>query len=178
MRCRLQIGLQIFLVDYIVHVHHAYLKKTAPALQQLVEAFSKGHATKYPYLATVYEAFKKLVVAATEQLHYQETVIFPYIKQVHYADKEKESYGPLFVRTLHKPLAETAAKTTQQTLTLLTKLRDATQHYAIPAAACTNHQVIYHKLKEFNADLVQHKYLENTILFPKAAQLEVELMQL
>jgi len=31
------------------------------------------------------------------------------------------------------------------------------------------------KLKELDADLVQHIYLENEILFPKAIQVEKEL---
>jgi len=57
-------------------------------------------------------------------------------------------------------------------------LRQQTADYNFIPEACINHQVIYHKLKEFDADLVQHMHLENNILFPKAIQMEAELLLL
>lgn len=167
-----------FLIEYIVYVHHAYIKKTAPALQESLALFVEGHKQKYPYLVPVYGLFKKLAAAVTEQLQHEEEVIFPYLKQVHNALKRKESYGPLFVRTMRKSVAETTDKAQQQMLLLLTNLRDATHHYKFPEAACTTHQVLYHKLQEFDANLVLHKHLENNILFPKVAHMEKELLQL
>ena len=166
-----------FLVEYIVNIHHTYIKTTGPRLLQAFEAFAKGHEKKYPYLQEVYGLFKKLLAAATGQLQYEEDVLFPYIKQVNNALKRKESYGALFVRTMHKSMLETTASAQQQTLLLLTSLRDVTNHYQFPEKACTNHQVIYHKLQEFDNDLVQHKHLESNILFPKLVQMESELLQ-
>ena len=166
-----------FLVEYVVNIHHMYIKTTGSKLQQTFESFARGHEKKYPYLQEVYGIFKKLLETATGQLQYEEEVLFPYIKQVNNALKRKESYGPLFVRTMHKSMLETTSRAQQQTLLLLTSLRDATKHYQFPEEACTNHQVIYHKLQEFDADLVQHKHLENNILFPKLVQMESELLQ-
>ncbi len=57
------------------------------------------------------------------------------------------------------------------------QLREVTNDYQFAVHACTNHQVIYHKLKEFDVDLVQHKHLENNILFPKVMTMEKELLQ-
>jgi regulator of cell morphogenesis and NO signaling len=167
-----------FLVEYIVHVHHAYIKKVAPKLQEGMASYVEGHKKKYPYLVQVQELHEKLAAAATEQLQHEEEVIFPYVKQISNALKRKESYGPLFVRTMRKSVDETTGKAQQQLLHLLTSLREATHNYQFPDAACTNHQVLYHKLKEFDADLVQHKHLENNVLFPKVAQMEKELLQL
>jgi regulator of cell morphogenesis and NO signaling len=167
-----------FLADYIVHVHHAYIKKVVPRLQESIASFVGGHRKKYPYLVQVQELFEKLTATADEQLQHEEEVIFPYFKQLHNAVKRKESYGPLFVRTMRKSVAETAGKAQQQMLHLLTRLREATNNYQYSEAACTAHQVLYHKLKEFDADLVQHKHLENNVLFPKVEQMELELLQL
>src|SRR5437763_1163996 len=83
------------------------------------------------------------------------------VEQVTNAFKRKESYGPLFVRTMHKSLGETTNKMHHETASLLTQLREATQHYQFPTDACTNHQVFYHKLKAFDVDLVQHTHLEH-----------------
>ena len=48
--------------------------------------------------------------------------------------------------------------------------------YTPPANACISHKVSFLKLKELDHELVQHLFLENEILFPKALQMEKELM--
>ncbi|HUQ97391.1 MAG TPA: hypothetical protein VM010_06975, partial [Chitinophagaceae bacterium] len=163
---------------YIIHVHHAYLKSSMPALQLAIETFAAGHEKQYPYISRVYEAFKKLATVLNEQMLLEEVLLFPYIRQVSQAAKRTESYGPLFVRTLQKPIGATTEKWQAQTVLLLVDLRTAANQYAFPEKACTNHQVIYHKLAHFDADLVRHKYLEHNFLYPNAAQLELELLQL
>jgi regulator of cell morphogenesis and NO signaling len=167
-----------FLVEYIVYVHHAYIKKVTPRLLESLISYVEGHKKKYPDLVHVQALFEKLAAAATEQLQHEEEVIFPYLKQISNALKRKETYGPLFVRTMRKSVVETTGKAQQQLLHLLTGLREATHNYQFPDSACTNYQVLYHKFKEYDADLVQHKHLENNILFPKVAQMEKELLQL
>jgi regulator of cell morphogenesis and NO signaling len=167
-----------FLTDYIVHVHHAYIKTAAPRLLLSIETFAKSHQKKHPYITGIHEHLKKLVAALEEQMQQEETVLFPYFKQVCNAWKRRESYGPLFVRTLHKSLGETTGRTQQQTAALVTSLRQAARQYQPPEAACTAHQVLCHKLKEFDTDLVQHKHLEHNLLYPKVVQLEQELLQL
>src|SRR5438309_11497064 len=165
-----------FLADYIVHVHHAYIKTETPKLEESFASFVQGHQKKYPHLTSVYELFKKLAALLHKQVQYEEEVIFPYVKQVDNAFKRKESYGPLFVRTMHKSLGETTNKMHHETASLLTQLREATQHYQFPTDACTKHQVFYYKLKAFDADLVQHTHLEYNILFSKAMEMEQELL--
>jgi len=167
-----------FLADYIVHVHHAYIKNTAPKLEQAIESFAAGHQKKYPYLLQVHGHFKKLAATLNEHMQQEEDSLFPYVKQVSNALKRKESYGPLFVRTLHKSLPKTNGDAAQKTGVLLTALRNATARYTFFEDVCTNHQVMYRKLAEFDADLVQHQHLENNILFPKVVQLETQLLQL
>lgn len=167
-----------FLVDYIVHVHHGYVKIAGPKLNQLLTQFVEGHKTKYPYLVDVQYSFDRLLTDLTEHLAKEEQVIFPYIKQVNNSFIHQASYGALFVRTLQKSLTHVIEVEHQNIANLLTALRSATNNYTFNEKACTNHQVIYHKLKEFDADIMQHKHLENNILFPKAMQMEKELLQL
>lgn len=166
-----------FLVDYIVHVHHAYLKTALPALQQALTSFVPGHLKKYPYLNKVEAAFQTLANELLAQMKAEEESLFPYIKQISHAYEKKEAYGALFVRTLRKPLAETVSKEQARTAALLEELREQTNRYRFTADACTNHQVIYHKLKELDDDLMQHKHLENNLLVPKALEMETSLLQ-
>lgn len=167
-----------FLIDYIVYVHHDYVQTALPALKQLLQAFVNGHAEKYPYLLQVRETFLDLALELEEHIEEEEESIFPYVRQISNTYRHKEIYGSLFVRTMRKPLADVVTKGHSRIRVLLHQLRTQTSNYTFGAGACANHQVIYHKLKEFDASLVQHKHLENNILFPKALEMEKTLLQL
>ena len=167
-----------FLTDYIVHVHHNYIKTTIQSLLPLTESFVNGHLKKYPYLAEVRDIFKELCNELDDHTRNEEESIFPYVKQVSSTYNQKEVYGSLFVRTMSKPLNEVISREHGRIASLLQQLRETTNNYVFSPDACANHQVIYKKLKEFDADLVQHKHLENNILFPKVLAMEKSLLQL
>src|ERR1051326_3869224 len=57
-----------FLIDYIIYVHHDYVKNTLPALTQHITSFVGGHAEKYPYLLEVKETFINLSTELQEQI--------------------------------------------------------------------------------------------------------------
>jgi regulator of cell morphogenesis and NO signaling len=167
-----------FLTDYIIHVHHGYVKRVLPGLKQFITNYVPGHLKKFPHLAGVQEGFQNLVTELEEHMEGEEESIFPYIKQIIGTWSRQEVYGHLFVRTMSRPLAEVIKKEHGRIAFQLKQLRQATNDYSFAPDACTNYQVLYNKLKEFDADLVQHKHLENNILFPKAIEMEKSLLQL
>jgi regulator of cell morphogenesis and NO signaling len=59
----------------------------------------------------------------------------------------------------------------------LQDLRNITGNYALPEDACASYGLLYKLLDEFEDDLHVHVHLENNILFPKAIELEKELVQ-
>lgn len=166
----------VFLVDYITYVHHGYVKQVVPVLSQHITSFVAGHRNKYPYLAAVEETFTNLADELLEHTGKEEESIFPYVRQIANTYDRKEVYGSLFVRTMRQPLYDVINREHNRISNLLLSLREQTGQYHFTEDACTNHQVIYHKLKEFDADLVQHKHLENNILFPKALEMEKSLL--
>jgi regulator of cell morphogenesis and NO signaling len=165
-----------FLVDYIINVHHAYLEATIPALKSAILSFIEGHKKKFPELDKMLIAFTELTNILVLQNKHEEEITFPYIKQLDSTHRRKEVYGNLFVRTLRKPLSN-FEKENNTIRKLLEELQILANEYQFPPNACTNHQVIFHRLKEFHGDLVQHKHLENNILYPKAIALEKELLE-
>lgn len=167
-----------FLVDYLVYVHHGYVRQTLPALQETLSTYVAGHLKKYPYLFDVERAFRDLATELLEKMRFEEESIFPYARQVSHTFERQEVYGPLFVRTLRKPLDEVVRTGHNRLVALQVSLRTLTNHYVFAADVCTNHRVIYHKLKEFDDDLTQHNHLENEILFPKVLEMEKSLLQL
>jgi regulator of cell morphogenesis and NO signaling len=166
-----------FLIDYILNIHHAYIKKVSAPLLTLIINFSQGHREKYPHMLSIAETFEGLHFELEEQTGKEELRLFPYLRQIYSTHKKKESYGGLFVRTLGKTLLSHTDSEQKRLAIYLKQLRELTNDYSFLSSACTNHQVIYNKLKEFDADLVQHKHLENNILFPKVVQMELELLQ-
>ena len=166
-----------FLVDYILNIHHAYLHNALPALELSLVEFITGHQRKHIELYSIQQIFMELSEILQTHNKHEEEIIFPYIKQIEAAHRRKESYGNLFVRTLRKPL-KNIEKEHDEIAMLLKKLKSCSNNYNFPVNACTNHQVLYHKFREFHDDLVQHIHLENNILFPRAIQIENELLRL
>jgi len=167
-----------FLTDYIIHVHHSYLKKAIHNLLPLMESFVNGHQKKYPYLVEVKNIFSDLCAVLETHTNNEEESIFPYVKQISNTYNRKEVYGSLFVRTMSKPISDVIQQEHDRIASLVQQLREKTNYYSFTAEACANHQVIYRKLKEFDADLVQHKHLENNFLFPKALEMEKSLLSI
>ena len=166
-----------FLIDYIVNVHHAYLKSTLPVLETALLLFVESHQKKYTEVSGVLRTFHELSEVLEVHTRQEEEVIFPYIKQLESIFRKKESYGNIFVRTLRKPLGN-MEKDNIIIGELLQEMQAATSNFKPPANACTNHIVIFRKLREFRDDLVQHKHLENNILYPRVLEMELQMLQL
>src|SRR5688572_6175424 len=93
-----------FMMDYIINVHHSYLRHTLPSITELMAAFVKSHRNKYPYLDTVQESFLELSSFLLEQIEEEEQKVFPYIRHMSHTFKHNETYGRLFVKNWSKPL--------------------------------------------------------------------------
>ncbi len=165
-----------FLVDYIINVHHSYLVINFPEITDVLKRFSEGHQTKYPYLGELMDSLNSLYGELLPHLAREEKVIFPYIRQIAHAQQRGEPYAGLLVKTLRKPIASMINEEHGFEEKYLCRFRELTNNYTAPHNACITHKVALSKLKELDTDLVQHIYLENEILFPKAIQIEKELL--
>lgn len=166
-----------FLTDYIIHVHHGFLRVKIPQIREELEHFVTGHRKQLPYLDEVQQLFEKLARHIIPHLQQEEEIIFPYIRQIAHAYTGQEPYARLLVRTLRKPVEDVMNHEHNILGRILHSLRELTHNYQIPAEVCASHQVVFHKLHELDADLVQHIYLENNVLFPRAIAMEKELLQ-
>jgi regulator of cell morphogenesis and NO signaling len=166
-----------FLVDYIQKLHHSYLKQTLPELSQRIEYFAKGHEKKYPTILDVQSTFAEIARMLNKHVEYQENTIFPYVRQINNALKNAADYGSLLVRTLRKPVNQTFFHEHEHLRKLVHELRKYTNNYSAPDNSCLSHKVIMQKLQEVDNDLVQHIFLENSVLLPKVANIEKELLQ-
>ncbi len=166
-----------FLIDYVVNVHHQYLKKTIPETTEMLNSFVEKHHTKYKYLPELLEKFGKAAKRLQISMEKEESIIFPYIRQISHAHENKESYAALLVKTLRKSFGDMIQKEEENISDIITGIRNITDHYTPPDNACVSHVVNFSMLKELDNDITQHVFLEESILFPKAIQIEQELLQ-
>jgi regulator of cell morphogenesis and NO signaling len=166
-----------FLTDYIVNIHHEYLRQALPAVATQLNKFVQEHSRKFPHLAEVETHFDKLHTTMIPHLLQEEEIIFPYIKQIAHAYESRESYASLLVRTLRKPIEDIMHHEHTLLEKILYHFRTLTNSYTPPEACCTSHRLSFSLLRELDDDLVQHMYLENEILFPRAVSMEKELLQ-
>jgi len=165
-----------FLIDYIINVHHSYLKKTLPGMQVMLEEFAIEHVKKYPFLEELEQQFKGLQKKLLQALEEEEKETFPYIQQLINAYKNKDSYGALYLRTLRKPVEDAMFKGHVVISDIITSIRHLTNQYNTPENVCTSHKVVLARLKELDMDIMQHLFLEKSILFPRAIAMEKEIL--
>lgn len=165
-----------FLADYILNIHHSYLRKALPETSDYVDRFLAGHRKKYPELDELEKIMKKMMKEIPPHMKKEEEIIFPYIKQIYHAWQHKESYASLLIRTLRKPVEEVMQGEHEAVGKQLHRIREITNHYTLPEKPCVTHRVTFLKLQELDNNLVQHIHLENNILFPKAIAMEKELL--
>lgn len=166
-----------FLTDYIVHVHHAYLRKSLPIIEDQLKKFVAEHLKKYPQLSDLESNFSYLKAMMIPHLRQEEEIIFPYIKQISHAYESKETYASLLVRTLRKPVEAMMNHEHESLEKLIYQFRKLTNNYTAPESACTSHRLTFSYLQELDQDMVQHLFLENELLFPKAIAMEKELLK-
>lgn len=164
-----------FLLQYLSNLHHAYIRRITDTLVPQFNAYVAGHKNKYPYLEAVADLFQELTDELLKGVREEEEKLFPYLLQLHNTYQRKEVYGSLFVRTLGGSMTLSFSNNQKRISALLEQLRKLTGNYTFSSDVCTNHRVYYVKLKEFDDDLVQHMFLENNILLPKAAEIEKAL---
>lgn len=166
-----------FLTDYIVNVHHQYLRVALPEAKDYLLSFIEGHLKKFPYLTDLLKVFNDLIKEMFPHLQQEESIIFPYIRQIAHAYHSNESYAGLLVRTLRKPVENVMHHEHETVNNILQEMRQITDYYTLPEEACVSHKVTFLKLLEIDNDLVQHMHLENDILFPRAIAMEKDLLE-
>lgn len=165
-----------FLMDYIIHVHHQYLVTSLPVLQKLLQDFTNEHVKKFTWLTELGAQFEYLKKQLEDSMKKEEEVLFPYIRQIAHAHKGKEAYAALLVRTLRKSVEDILLKSHETITNIILSIRGITNNYTTAENVCTSHKVVIARLKELDNDIMQHFYLEQTFLFPKAMDIEKEVL--
>lgn len=144
------------LIDYIIQVHHSYVKESIPRLTGLLDKTCRAHGEEHPELIKIRENFQTLALELLEHLEKEEKILFPEIKH-----SGLDQHTPLQI------VLDDVAEEHRAAGDLIKSIRQLARNYAVPEDACTTYTLTYKKLEEFERDLMQHIHLENNVLLKK-----------
>jgi regulator of cell morphogenesis and NO signaling len=157
------------LAEYIVRVHHTYVKLNMPQIMGYLVRVAAKHGDHFPYMKQVYLLFGELMQEMEQHMQKEEQVLFPRIKllDLQGVNKGNPEYfrSPITVMEHEHDHAGTIMQT----------IRELTNDYKAPDQACTTFRLSLASLKAFSEDLHKHVHLENNILFPKALELSTSI---
>lgn len=160
-----------FLSDYIVNVHHRYVRENIPPLLEYTQKVAKVHGKTNPEVVQIARLFNDLAAELHQHMAKEEQILFPYIKQLADTKKASQSLQSPPFGSVQNPITmmehehDTAGK-------IMKEIRRLSSNFNFPENACNTYRVSYLKLNEFEEDLHRHIHLENNILFPKAIAAE------
>lgn len=155
----------VFLSNYIKENHHSYVREAIPELEVLLDKVVFRHGDTEAYLIRIRESFAALAEELLPHLEKEEQVLFPAIAEL-FGDQSEKG---VMANNINLPIAamedehEHAGK-------LIKIIRELTDNYTPPPYACPTFQLTYQKLDAFDKDLMQHIYLENSVLFSKCLE--------
>jgi iron-sulfur cluster repair di-iron protein len=160
------------LINHIVGVHHAYLKKELPRLGMLEQKVLRAHGARHgDMLRQVHTLFVGLDGELSRHLAREEREVFPEIVAAQARALEKTSDRTAASKSVRDPVGQLEQEHANAGTTLA-RLREVTNNYTLPSDACPTFKALYDELQQMEADLHQHIHLENNVLFPRALKLD------
>lgn len=164
-----------FLVDYIVNVHHLFVRSKLPEIEAYAKKVAKVHGSRHEELNEILREFMMLKDELLDHLAKEEQMLFPYIKELvkHEENGEQMERKPSF-GTVENPVKMMEIEH-DEAGQAMAKIQQLSNDFTPPKDACATYRVLFQNLEGFQDDLHKHVHLENNILFPKALELEKRL---
>lgn len=163
-----------FLADYIVNVHHTYIRQVTPDIDAWAAKVARVHGDRHPEVIALYNLFREASAELAGHMIKEENILFPYVKQLSRMKKGTTAVQESPFGTVLNPI-HVMEKEHEIVGEIFTEMERVTNKFTPPVDACNTFRALYANLKEFEDDLFLHIHLENNILFPKAVKVEQEL---
>jgi len=163
------------LADYIEKKHHRYVEDTTKEIKPYLEKLCRVHGMRHPELFEINEHFIASAYELAMHMKKEELVLFPFVRQMAKAKHDKTEISVPHFGTVENPIQMMMNEHTTEG-DRFRKIEVLSNNYEAPHDACNTYRVTLALLKEFEADLHLHIHLENNILFPKAIELEKQLV--
>ena len=164
-----------FLADYIVNTHHNYVRKSLPDIRLYADKVKKVHGSHHPELIRIQQLVEAIHTELMAHMIKEEKVLFPYIKELIVANNQLQPLQAACFGTVQTPINMMEMEH-ELVGNNLAEIRELSVDYTLPEDACASYSLLYRMLDEFEDDLHLHIHLENNILFPKALDIEKQLL--
>lgn len=164
------------LADYIEKKHHRYVQDKTLEIQPYLDKICKVHGERHPELLEIKEEFNASAGELAAHMKKEELILFPFIRKMTKAKLENTKVDAAHFGTVKNPIQMMMNEHTVEG-NRFRKIEELSNNYTPPLDACNTYRVSFALLKEFEQDLHLHIHLENNILFPRAIEIEKELIQ-
>ena len=159
-----------FLTDYIVNIHHTYLKDNTGQIAANARKIAEVHGKYHPEVIEIATIFEKIATDMAAHLLDEENVFFPALKRLDSAAKKGETPDAADVATVRSVLAQLGHEH-DEIGDAVHRIRALAKSFEVPDDVCPTFRITYLALNEFEDDLHKHVHLENNVLFPKAEKI-------
>ena len=162
------------LTRHIMDRHHGYVRSASPVLAGWLDRLVQRHGERHPELEAIRQTFGKLADDMSMHMMKEENILFPYINDLAVARARGARTPPSPFGTVLNPVRVMEA---DHALVgeLLARLRTLSAGFVPPPDGCATYRLCFAELEAFERDLHQHMHLENSVLFPRAIELERSL---
>ena len=157
------------LVDHIEQTHHKYLRSEFPRIASMTEKVTSVHGEKNSRLHEIRETYIALATELSSHMMKEEQILFPMVRQL----DASETTPPFHCGALSNPIQQMEAEHIQAG-SALEKLRELAGGYTPPDWACNTYRAMLDALDHLERDIHLHIHKENSVLFPRALEMESE----
>jgi regulator of cell morphogenesis and NO signaling len=162
------------LADHIEAKHHTFMKEQLPRLSLMLGKVKRAHGDNYGQMLTELEdVYLSLREEIEMHLMKEEEILFPYIRQIEAYANGSGPRPQVHCGTVANPIAQMEHEH-ENAGRALEQMRELTNNYTVPDDGCATFAALYEGLAAMEDDLHEHIHLENSILFPKAVELEAK----
>ena len=155
------------LADHIEHTHHCLLRRELPRLAAMANEVASVHGGQYPRMWQILETFRAMAGELWSHMIKEEMCLFPMIRQIETCDQLPRFHVSSIVDPIRRMEFEH-----DRADTAFVQLRDLSEGYKPPEWACECFRALFAALSELEQDMHVHVQKENTVLFPRALELE------
>ena len=158
------------LIAHIDTAHHVFTRVQLDRISGLIAALDDAGTPITPELR---DCCRGLEADLLPHLMKEEQILFPYIIAL---EKSPDHPPRAFFGSISNPICMMNAEHVRMDV-LLNQLRMVTEFYQPGPGSPPQAVELYSALAELDANLVRHMYLEDEVLFPRALQLEQEILR-
>ena len=155
------------LVDYVLKFHHRNTRKYGYELLERLNQLAANH----PELDRVVDHFRNSIADLDLHCQKEENVLYPFILELFNAAELGQEHAPFHCGSIQFPINAMMADHSDE-IERHDRIAELTNNYTAPEGAEPEYVKALTDLKQFRYYLLEHIYVENEVIFPKALAIE------